>query len=140
MLDLKASSREAALRTLHAELGKNPAVTDAERFLRDVLERVMVASVCIAPDVALPHARTAAVNRIVLAVARLKEPGVGFDGEHPNIRLLFLIGTPRQEVDAYLQLVGGISRLLKAPGAHDALLAADSDAAFRAALARVPGA
>jgi len=136
MLDLVADSREAALRALHAELARSPAVTDAERFLRDMLERVMVASVCVAPDVALPHARTTAVERIVLGVARLAAPGVGFDGEHPSVRLMFMIGTPKEQVGAYLQLVAGISRLLRTEGARAGLLAAGTEAEFRARLAR----
>lgn len=136
LLDLVASSRETALRGLHAKLSRVPEVTDSERFLRDVLERVMLASVCIAPEVALPHARTDAVSRIVLGVGRLKAPGVGFDGAHPNVRLVFLIGTPRQEVEAYLRLVARISRLLKTKNAHAGLLAAANEQEFRAVLAR----
>ncbi|HWL15182.1 MAG TPA: PTS sugar transporter subunit IIA [Opitutus sp.] len=135
MLDLPGGSRETVLRTLHGRLAGNPAVLDADRLLRDVLERVMLATVCVSADTALPHARTNAVSRIVLAVARLAPPGVAFDPEHPQIRLVFLIGTPRAEVDSYLRLVGSISRLLRDPAAHDALLAAKSEPEFRAVLA-----
>jgi mannitol/fructose-specific phosphotransferase system IIA component (Ntr-type) len=136
MLDLMANSRDAALRSLHTEVSRNPAVTDPDRFLRDVLERVMLSSVCIAPEVALPHARTSAVNRIVLGVARLAAPGVGFDSEHPGVRLVFLIGTPREQVDAYLKLVGALSRLLRRDGALARLLASRTEDEFRAVLAR----
>ena len=136
VLDLSATSREAALRMLHAALAREPGVIDPQLLLRDVLERVMVAPVCIAADVALPHARTAAVDRIVLGVARLAEPGVAFDGEHPNVRLMFMIGTPRQQVQEYLRLVAAISRLLRTEGARAGLLAAKTETEFRALLAR----
>lgn len=136
MLDLVAGSREAALRALHTELVRQPGVLNGDRLLIDVLERVMVAPVCIAADVALPHARTDAVNRIVLGVARIAPPGVGFDGEHPNIRLMFMIGTPRKQVEEYLRLVAAISRLLRMPGARDALLNAKTETEFREQLAR----
>ena len=62
MLDLAANSREAAIVGLHAQLAKSPAVKDAPQFLHGLLERAMLAPVCIAPDVALPHARTTAVS------------------------------------------------------------------------------
>lgn len=124
------------MRTLHAELARRPGVVDGERFLRDLLERVMLAPVCIAADVALPHARTGAVDRIVLGVARVAAPGVGFDGEHPAVRLMFMIGTPRQQVEDYLRLVAAISRLLKADGVRAGLLAAKTEVEFRAQLAR----
>ncbi|HVU24864.1 MAG TPA: PTS sugar transporter subunit IIA [Opitutus sp.] len=136
MLDLAADSREAALRAMHAALTRVRAVTDGAQFLRDLLERVLVAPVCIAPEVALPHARTAAVDRIVLAIARVAAPGVGFDAEHPGVRLVFMIGTPREQVTAYLELVAGITRLLRAPGVRDGLLAAGTEAEFRAILQR----
>lgn len=136
MLDLAVNSRETALRTLHRALASHPAVVDGERLLRDVLERVMLASVCIAPEVALPHARTDAVTSLVLGVARIAAPGVGFDGEHPHVRLMFLIGAPRSAVDEYLRLVAHISRVLKKEGTYAALLDAPDEHAFRAILAR----
>jgi mannitol/fructose-specific phosphotransferase system IIA component (Ntr-type) len=135
-LDLVATSREAALRALHGQLSRNPAVKDADRFLFDLLDRVMLSTVCIAADVALPHARTTAVERIVLGIARIAAPGVGFDGEHPHVRLMFLIGTPKQQVEEYLRVVAGISRLLKTDGVHAGLLSATNEMEFRAILAR----
>jgi len=136
MLDLAATSRDSALRTLHAELARQPGVTDGELFLKDMLERVGLAPVCIATDVALPHARTTAVERIVLGVGRLAAPGVGFDGDHPNVRLMFMIGTPRQHVEEYLKLVAALSRLLRKTGAREALIQAPNETEFRALLAR----
>lgn len=135
LLDLPATSRAAVLRALHAPLAQVPGVTDAARLLKDLQERARVASVCIAADVALPHARTAAVDRIVLAVARLAAPGVAFDDEHPQVRLVFMIGTPKQQVEGYLRLVSAISRLLRGEGRRAALIAAPTEEAFRALLA-----
>ena len=136
MLDLVATSREAALCGLHAVLAGSPFVTDAPQFLHGLLERAMLAPVCIAADVALPHARTAAVSRMVLGVARLAAPGIGFDPEHPQVRLMFMIGTPKPQVEEYLLSVAAITRLLKTEGVREGLLAAKTEAEFRALLAR----
>jgi mannitol/fructose-specific phosphotransferase system IIA component (Ntr-type) len=138
-LDLPAESGEAVIRALHARLAKLPVVTDAPGFLRDLLERAALSSVCIAADVAMPHARTAAVSGIVLAVGRAPVP-VAFDAEHAGVRLVLLIGTPKKQVTEYLQLVAGLSRLLKNERVRAALLAAPTEAEFRAVLARgLPG-
>jgi fructose PTS system EIIA component len=94
-LDLPTDSGEAAIRFLHARLAVLPAVKNSDIFLSDLLERAAMASVCIASDVALPHARTVAVARTVLAVGRSMGP-IAFDGEHPAVRLVFLIGTPKE--------------------------------------------
>lgn len=136
ILDLAANSREAALCALHAQLAKSPEVTDAPQFLHGLLERAMLAPVCIAADVALPHARTAAVKRVVMGVARVAAPGVGFDAEHPHVRLIFMVGTPKHQVEEYLLAVAAITRLLKTEGVRAGLLAAKTEAEFRALLAR----
>ena len=135
-LDLRASDGEEAIRALHQRLrATTPEVKDAAEFLKALLERAAVASVCIAEDVAMPHARTAAVGRILLAVARTAAP-VAFDAEHPAVRLIFLIGTPKAAVAEYLQTVAALSRLLKNSVTRAALLAAPTEAEFRAVLAR----
>lgn len=135
VLDLPVTSGEAAIRALHAKLAALPAVTDAELLLRDLMERAAMSSVCISPEVALPHARTAAVSRLVLAVGRAA-PAVPFDAGHPAVRLVILIGTPKKQVTEYLQLVAGTVRLLKNEKVRAALLAAPTEAEFRAVLAR----
>ena len=140
MLDLRAGSGEEAIRALHARLGSvGGAVADAPQFLTDLLERAQMASVCIAADVALPHARTTAVNRMVLAVGRAVAD-IAFDAEHPGVRLVFLIGTPRSAVQDYLQVVAALSRLLKHPVTHAGLLAAPTEREFRALLQPATGA
>ncbi|MDB6093187.1 MAG: putative IIA-like nitrogen-regulatory protein PtsN [Verrucomicrobia bacterium] len=96
----------------------------------------MLAPVCIAPEVALPHARTTAVERVVLGVARIAPPGVGFDAEHPHVRLVFMVGTPKNQVEEYLLSVAAITRLLKVEGVRTGLLTAPTEAEFRALLAR----
>ena len=81
------------------------------------------------------HARLGAVGRMVLAVGRSTQD-VAFDPEHPGVRLVFLIGTPRAAVADYLKLVAGLARLLKKPGVRAGLLAAKTEAEFLARLAR----
>lgn len=135
-LELRATSGEEAIRELHARLGSAVgAVTDAPRFLADLIERAGVASVCIADGIALPHARTPAVSRMVLAVGRAARE-VAFDAEHPHVRLVFLIGTPKEAVTDYLKLVAALSRGLKNGKFLDGLLAATTEAEFRGWLAR----
>ncbi len=135
-LDLQATNGLEAVRALHASLGTaNGAVLDQKQFLADIVERMGIATVCIADEIALPHARTAAVSRLVLGIGRMTSD-VTFDTEHPRVRLVFLIGTPKEAVTDYLQLVAALSRLLKNAATRAALLAAPSEAGFRALLSR----
>ena len=61
---------------------------------------------------------------------------MAFDPQHLKVRLVFLVGTPKAAVSEYLQLVAALSRLLKNKETRDALLAAPTEAEFRAVLAR----
>ncbi len=135
-LDLRAATAAEAVRMLHARLGTaGGVVTDPARLLGDLTERMTLSTVCIADDIALPHARTAAVSRLVLAIGRTTSE-VAFDAEHARVRLVFLVGTPKAAVADYLQLVAGLSRFLNHAATRAALLAAADEAEFRAILAR----
>ena len=135
-LDLRAATGEEAVRALHARLGTaGGAIVDPPRLLADIVERMSVSTVCISYEIALPHARTTAVSRLVLGIGRATGD-VAFDAEHPRVRLVFLIGTPKAAVADYLQLVAALSRLLKNTVTRAALLAAPGEAEFRALLAR----
>lgn len=134
MLDLQAETGEAAVRALHARLvTASDAIVDAAQFLADLLARMQVAPVCIAEDVALPHARTNAVARMVFAVGRAAQP-IAFDAEHRQVRLVFLIGTPKAAVGEYLQAVAVLSRMLRHAPTRDGLHAAADESEFRALL------
>ena len=134
MLDLEAETGEEAVRVLHERLASiSDAVVDAPNFLRDLTLRMRLGPVCITDDIALPHARTNAVSRMVLAVGRSREP-IPFDPLHPAVRLVFLIGTPKDAVTGYLQAVAVLSRRLRDPATRAGLHRATDEAEFRALL------
>jgi len=134
LLDVRARSGEEAVRALHGALVADRAVVvDPPRFLDDVLERMRIASVCIADDIALPHARTTAVTRLTMAIGRVAA-GVSFDAEHPHVRLVVLMGTPKDSVAEYLRVVAALSRVLRHPPTRVALMAAQKEEEFRALL------
>lgn len=133
---LRAETGENAIRELHAALCvATPVVMDPGKLLEALLERSRLTSVAIAPDVALPHARTDAVERMVFAVGRAPG-GIAFDPAHPRVQLVFLIGTPRDQISEYLRVVAALSRLLKTEGVRATLLAANTEEELRAPLER----
>lgn len=135
MLDLEAESGEAAVYALHGRLvASTDAIRDPDRFRYELFDRMRLAPVCIAKDVALPHARTSCVSQLVLAVARAKT-WIRFDAEHPQVRFLFLIGTPKDAVHEYLRAVAALSRLLRNRVTLAGLHGAADEAEFRAVLA-----
>ncbi len=113
VLDLKASNKEEAIRNLAQIVKDSKEIEDYNRFLNDIFEREELGTTGIGLGVALPHARTQAVNSFVIAVGKVTE-GVDFkslDGE--AVKLIFLMGTPKDEVQNYLKILAHLTRLLK---------------------------
>jgi mannitol/fructose-specific phosphotransferase system IIA component (Ntr-type) len=136
LMDLTANSREGVVREMHAALRGKAEVLDGDRLLFDLLERMMGAPVSFSPVAALPHARTTAVTRLMLAVGRVAGEGVAFDAEHCHIRLVFMIVVPRDQVDEYLDAMAGVARVLKDDAVREGLLQAASAGEFCDFLAR----
>ena len=112
-LNLKASTKEEAIRNLAEVLRGESKVTDFDQFISDIFEREGLGTTGIGFSLALPHARSKAVQSFVIAIGRLRE-GIDFkslDGE--PVKLVFLMGTPKDEVQGYLKVLAHLTRLLK---------------------------
>ncbi len=129
-LDLRASTAVEAVSELHAALRGKATIVNHDLLQRDLQAWLGLGSLCLSPEIALPHTRTAAVNGFVFAVGRSTE-GVAFDVQHPSVRLVFLVAVPPAAVTEYLRWVANFSRTLRNPPFRQALLDAATDDDFR---------
>jgi len=112
-LDIEVHDKNEAISEIVESMAKAHLIQNAEEFKKEVYERERLGSTGIGKGIAIPHARTRAVNRLVIAFARLKE-GVDFGAEDDDpVRLIFLLGTPVDTVGDYLKILAKLSRLLK---------------------------
>jgi mannitol/fructose-specific phosphotransferase system IIA component (Ntr-type) len=132
-LNVKSTQRAPALKEVARQLDGHPDVSNYAGFYRELLQRERVDTTCLGNEVALPHARSEFVKQMVLAVGR-SASGVHFERADENVRLIFVLGTPKANVTDYLQVVSSLCRLLKAPAHREALLAATTPEAFIAAI------
>ena len=132
-LDLQNTKRTAAINEVARLLEGHPYVTSYAGLYNDLLARERLDTTCLGNEIAIPHARTEHVSRIVMAVGR-SGPGVWFENSKQTVRLIFVLGTPKSNPVDYLQLVGLLCRLLKEPANRAALLEAPTPEAFVAAL------
>jgi len=132
-LDLQHTKRTAAINEVARLLEGHPDVTSYAGLYRDLLARERLDTTCLGNEIAIPHARTEHVKRIVMAIGR-SGPGVWFENSQQAVRLMVVLGTPKSNPVDYLQLVGLLCRLLKGPADRAALLQAPSPHAFVAAM------
>ncbi len=123
-LDLKASRREEAIRELGEAMQGVRGVKDQGRFMNDVIDRERLGTTGIGNGVAIPHARSDAVDRLVIAFGRSRK-GVEFDSlDGKPATLIFLMGTPTSNVQPYLRTLAHLSRLLQKEEMRNSLLEA----------------
>jgi Kef-type K+ transport system membrane component KefB/mannitol/fructose-specific phosphotransferase system IIA component (Ntr-type) len=137
-LDLRARSREEALDQLLALCARSGAVNDPDEARRAVFARERECAAGIESGVALPHARTTAVDRLVCAFGICRD-GVDFgapDGQ--PARLLAMVLAPPSATADYARLMGVLTRAMDAEG-RAALLAAKSSQEVLAVLANRGG-
>ena len=128
-LHLSSTKRTAALNEVAKLLESDPEVANFSGFYNELLARERLDTTCLGNEIALPHARTEHVKKIVIAVGR-SDTGVHFENGDQNVRLMFVLGTPKSNPGDYLMLVGSLCRLIKDEPNRAALLAAPTPEAF----------
>ncbi|MBI5426527.1 MAG: PTS sugar transporter subunit IIA [Opitutae bacterium] len=128
-LALQSTKRTNAINEVAKLLESHPDVANFQGFYNELLARERLDTTCLGNEIALPHARTEHVKKIVLAVGRSTE-GVLFENSNQTVKLMFVLGTPKNNPTDYLILVGALCRLIKDAASRDALMAAPTPEAF----------
>ena len=132
-LNVTVAKRTAALHDIARLLDGHPDVANFAAFYEELLARDRLDTTCLGNAVALPHARTDHVKKIVLAVGR-SDAGIPFDDKGEIVKLIFVLGTPKSKPGDYLAVVSALCKLLRDPGDRAAFLAAPTPEAFIAAI------
>lgn len=128
-LTVQSTKRTNAINEVARLLETHPDVANFQGFYNELLARERLDTTCLGNEIALPHARTEHVKKIVLAVGRSTE-GVLFENSNQMVKLMFVLGTPKNNPTDYLILVGALCRLIKDAASRDALMAAPTPEAF----------
>jgi mannitol/fructose-specific phosphotransferase system IIA component (Ntr-type) len=128
-LQLKSRRQANALREIIGLLEKTGSVLQPAEFLAQVLARERANSTLIENGVAFPHARTALVDQIALAVGR-SHAGIPWNDKGERARLIFVVAVPQRLVNDYLVLLGTLARITQNEQQREALLAAATPAEF----------
>ena len=124
-LDLRAGTKEEALDQLIALCARSGVVAAPDEARLAIFVREQTSVTIIENGVALPHARTTAVDRMVCAFG-ICRAGVVFDAtDDQPAHFLAMVLAPPSVTTEYTRLIGALARALDAEG-RQALLAAKS--------------
>lgn len=125
-IDLKGSNKEEIINELLDVLVKNNKLNDKELAFKDIMERENQMSTGIQQGVAIPHAKTKAVDSLIACIG-IKKDGVDFqslDGIDSNIFILTL--SPSDHIGPHVQFLAEISRIIKTEEARKKILGVTS--------------
>ncbi|MGJ5701593.1 fructose-specific PTS transporter subunit EIIC [Staphylococcus equorum] len=108
----KKLTRDEAIEHLVDQLDKYDYITDMEKLKADVLKREIESTTAIGMNVAIPHAKSDAVKKPIVAVMNNKQ-GVNWDSLDGTLpKIVFLITVPSDSSDTHLKLLQRLSRAL----------------------------
>jgi mannitol/fructose-specific phosphotransferase system IIA component (Ntr-type) len=110
LLDVKATTREEAVKEVTDSLQGDTRVIDWPRFIETLGECARSGKVNIGLGLTIPHNRTNAVTSMVMAFGRLAQPIRRGPG---SIRFVLVIGIPETMDADYLRLVGVLMRAFR---------------------------
>ncbi|NIP82830.1 MAG: PTS transporter subunit EIIA [Gemmatimonadetes bacterium] len=112
---LEATTKDALLGELVDVLVADRCVSDREPVLDVVRERERVLSTGVGHGVALPHGKTDACDRLLIAAGVTREP-VDFDAlDGAPVQLIFLLVGPESAAGAHVKALSRISKLVRQP-------------------------
>jgi mannitol/fructose-specific phosphotransferase system IIA component (Ntr-type) len=110
LLDVKATTREEAVKEVTDSLQGDNRVIDWPRFTETLAECARSGKVNIGLGLTIPHNRTNTVTSMVMAFGRLAQPIRRGPG---SIRFVLVIGIPETMDADYLRLVGVLMRAFR---------------------------
>ena len=108
-----ALDKKSCLNEMVEHLHEEGVVKDPERFFKAILEREKLMSTGIGRGVAIPHARSDAVQELKIA-AYLLDNELDFDSiDGQPVKIIFMIAVPEDMKEAYMKVLSAISNFFR---------------------------
>lgn len=115
IMSLQATTKEAAIDEMIASLKSNGKINDEVLFKEAIMNREAQSSTGVGEGIAMPHAKTKAVNEPTVVFAK-SEKGLDYDAlDGQPAHLFFMIAAPDGANATHLETLAALSRLLVHP-------------------------
>jgi PTS system fructose-specific IIA component len=131
-----STSRDELLAAIVDDLVAKGFIDNREATARDLVAREVVMSTGVGHGVAIPHAYTDGVKRLIAGVYRTREPIPFAAPDEAGVDLFFVVLGPKESRRDHIRLLAKISRLIGHADFREDLRRADDAAAVTAVLRR----
>ncbi|WP_054957876.1 PTS fructose transporter subunit IIABC [Paenibacillus dakarensis] len=112
IMDLKATTKDEAINELIESLSKSGRINDPKLFKEAIYNREAQSSTGIGGGIAMPHAKTKAVNEPTVVFAKSKA-GIDYDAiDDAPAHVFFMIAAPEGAGNTHLRTLAALSKLL----------------------------
>ena len=126
-LNLESKNKSAIIKELYNNLKKTNLIKDEELGLNDIFAREEMGSTGIGRKIALPHAKTKAVDELI-ATFGISRNGIDYESlDNESVNIFFMFLCPEDKTQEYLKVLARISRLIRKDRFIDNLLKAGSN-------------
>ena len=120
--ELDSRDKKNVLDELSSFLENEGEITNKENLLAALIEREKLGSTGIGENVAIPHAKTSEIDKIITVFGRSKN-GVEFESlDQKPVNFIFLVIAPENSTGQHLKALARISRLFKNPSLRESVL------------------
>ena len=120
--NMQSTSKDDAIVELLGLFKDDSRVKDMELVQTAVLERENIMSTGVGKGFAIPHAKTNAINDIIVAFGKLDQP-IDFKSlDEQPVSFIFLLVGKENHVGPHIKLLSRISRMMNKDEFRDALL------------------
>ena len=126
-LNLESKTKNTVIKELYNNLKKTNLIKNEELGLNDIFVREEMGSTGIGKKIALPHAKTKAVDELI-ATFGISRNGIDYESlDNENVNIFFMFLCPEDKTQEYLKVLARISRLIRDDKFIDKLLKAESN-------------
>ena len=120
--ELDSRDKKNVLDELSSFLENEGEITNKENLLAALIGREKLGSTGIGENVAIPHAKTSEIDKIITVFGRSKN-GVEFESlDQKPVNFIFLVLAPENSTGQHLKALARISRLFKNPSLRESVL------------------
>lgn len=131
---LEGTGREALFREVAEHLHRQGFIRRPKDVAEKLAQREDMGSTAVGQEVAIPHCKMSDLKEVLVAVG-IHPEGLAFGAPDGRpVRLFFFVLSPQAQPTAHLTALAKISKLVRAPGTVQSLLAAPTPEAFLEAL------